>query len=208
MDITCPVTRAYLYAVRNLYDLSLIQHEMYAEPFAELLVRAEHDSSARVRQHQRAFYCIELMVSRLILKMDSRYYFKEGPNSPVFSWPRSREGLNQVLQHAEERRDDLLAEVTEYYYYYYLPDKKLNTDQLRHVDNQTNAELYKLICESCVLLRQSLKNPEVPLSRVGKRLALAANVSRHYIGDMLDMADELLLHTEGTTRRAWQLPMM
>jgi hypothetical protein len=202
MDTVCPVTRAYLYAVRNLYDFSLIQHETYAEPLQELIERASHDNAARVRQHQRAFYCLELMVFRFVVKVRPGYYIKE-TEKPVLSWSRSREGLNHVLKYFEEKRDDILAEVTEYYY---LPDKKLNTDQLRHADNQTNAELYKLICEACVLLRQSLRNPEVPLSRVGKRLALAANVSRHYIGDMLAMGDELLLHTEGTTRRAWQIP--
>lgn len=202
MDITCPVTRAYLYAVRNLYDFSLVQYESYTELMEELLERAAHDSDARIRQHQRAFYCIELMVFRFVVKVQPGYYFKDA-TMPVLDWSRSREGLNRVLAYFEERRDEILAEVTEYYY---LPDKKLNVDQLRHMNNQTNVELYKLICESCVLLRQALKNPEVPLARVGKRLALAANVSRYYIGDMLEMGNELLLHTEGTTRRAWQVP--
>lgn len=201
MDVTCPVTRAYLYAVRNIHDLSLAQYEMYLEPFEELLDRASHDSSALARQHQRAFYCIELMVSRFCQKLDSRYYYNEGAHAVVFSWPRSREGLNTVLTIFNEKRDELLADVTEYHY---LPIKKFDVDQMRQDTNHNFAELYRLICESCELLRQSLKNPDVQLSRVGKRLALAANVSKYYIDDMLNLADELLLHTEETTRRAWQ----
>lgn len=203
MDTTCPVTRAYLYAVRNLFDLTLVQHEMYAEPLEELLDMAAHDSGERVRQHHRAFYCIELMISRFIMKLDSRYYFNEGPAGRPFNWPRSREGLNHVLALANEKRDDLLAEVTEYYY---LAGPHDGVAERHNDTSRTAAELYKLICESCEILRQSLKNPDVPLTRVGKRLALAANVSKYYISGMLDLGTELLEHNEGKNERAWELP--
>lgn len=190
MDTTCPVTRAYLYTVRNLYDLTLVQHEMYAEPLQELLNIAEHDSSERVRQHQRAFYCIELMTTRF-------------PAIPeMVAWPRSREGLDYVLQIANERRDDHLAHLTEQFYL----DKVLDGLEERQHDNMRIAsELYKLICESCVILRQSLKNPDVTLTRVGKRLALAANVSRYYISGMLDLGTEVINHNEWKNERAWDL---
>lgn len=191
MDTTCPVTRAYLYAVRNLYDLTLVQHEMYAEPLEDLLNIAAHDSSERMRQHQRAFYCVELMASR----------FPVIP--PMLPWPRSREGLDYVLHVANERRDDHLAELTEQFY----SGIDLEGIAERQHDNMRAAsEIYKLICESCVILRQSLKNPDVPLTRVGKRLALASNSARYYISGMLDLATELLNHTEGKNERAWEQP--
>src|SRR5690349_8692075 len=139
MDTTCPVTQAYLYAVRNLYDFTLVQHEMYAEPWADLLDVAAHDSSERIRQHQRAFYCVELMTSRFLQSMNSRHYFIQGPNDPLTSWPRSREGLDHVLRTANEVRDDHLAELTEYFY---LDKKPEGRDERQHDNMRAASELY------------------------------------------------------------------
>jgi len=192
MDTTCPVTRAYLNTVRNLYDLTLVQNELWLEPLEEMGERAAHGGSSRSVQHLRAFYSIELMVWRFV---------KDPQTLKWLSWERSREGLNYVLEQANEVRDDLLAEVTEYYY---LASRPRGVEQIKHDTNHQNAELFKLVCEACVILRQSLKNPEVTLTRVGKRLALAAHVSKFHIEDMLRFAEELLAQNEGMGRRAWE----
>ena len=126
---------------------------------------------------------------------------KDTTNLSWLQWERSREGLNYVIEKADEIRNDLIAEVTEHYY---LAARPIGVEQITHDQNHQKAELFKLICESCVILRQALKNEEVTLTRVGKRLALAAHVSKFYIDDMLLFSEELLEQTEGTTKRAWQ----
>lgn len=201
MDTTCPVTRAYLNTVRNLYDLSLVQYELWVDPLREMVDRADYGGSSRFVQHQRAFYSIELMLFRFVMKRQLGWYVKETNGLQWLQWDRSREGLNYVIEKANEVRDDLIAEVTEYYY---LGQRPVGTEQIVHEQNHQKAALFKLICEACVILRQSLKNEDVTLTRVGKRLALAANVSNFYIDDMLIFSEELLAQTEGTTRRAWQ----
>jgi hypothetical protein len=201
MDIVCPVTRTFLSTVRNLYDLTLVQNELWVEPVNEWMERAEQGGGTRFLQHQRAFYCIELMLWRLMPTVAGTVYAVR--EHELREWPRSREGLNRVLQIANDRRDDLLAEVTEYFY---LPNRPLGVEQILHENRHRSAELYKLICESCVILRQSLKNEDVTLTRVGKRLALAANVSRKHISDMLLMAGELLDQHEEMAQRAWERP--
>lgn len=203
MDTTCPVTRAYLNTVRNLYDLTLVQNELWLEPLNEWVERAEYGGGTRLLQHQRAFCCVELMLWMLMPEMcgGAVYAVKE---YELRTWPRSREGLNYVLELANERRDDLLAEVTEYFY---LAERPRGVDQIWHENQRRAAELYKLICESCVILRQSLKNSDVTLTRVGKRLALAANVARKHIPDMLNMAANLLEQQEGMASRAWELQL-
>ena len=201
MDTTCPVTRAYLNTVRNLYDLTLVQNELWLEPIEEMLDRAAHGGGSRFVQHQRAFYSIELMLFRFVMKRQRWAYVKDTTDTPWLQWERSREGLNYVLDKANEIRDDLLAEVIEYYY---LAERPRGIEQITHDTNRQQADLFKLICESCVILRQSLKNSEVTLTRVGKRLALASNVSTFYIGDMLLFAEELLAQNEGMGRRAWE----
>lgn len=203
MDTTCPVTRAYLSTVRNLYDLTLVQNELYVDPINELVERADYGGSSRFDQHQRAFYSIELMLFLFVMKRQPSWYFKDVATSPWLQWARSREGLNYVIEKANEVRDDLIAEVTEYYY---LAARPVGVEQMRHDQNHKDAELYKLVCESCVILRQGLKNEEVTLTRVGKRLALAAHVSKFHIEDMLLFADELLAQSEGRTERAWEIP--
>lgn len=189
MILACPVTRGYLNAVGSLYDLSLVQYEMWLGPFEDAMDFAAHAGGSRQLQHQRAFYCVELMTSR----------FQVQSIQPP--WPRSREGLNQVLSVANELRDDILAEVTEHAYLAVVHDGVVE----QHIDLQRAiSELLRLVCESSELLRQSLKNPEIPLSRVGKRLALAANGAGYYIDGMLALAMELINHNNEDMRRAWE----
>ena len=143
------------------------------------------------------------MLFRFVLGVRMGSYWKPPFKGKFVEWERSREGLNHVLEQANEVRDDLLAEVTEHYY---LAGRPRGVEQITNDTNHRKAELFKLICESCVILRQSLKNPEVTLTQVGKRLALAAHVSNFHIDDMLLFAEELLAQNEGTSRRAWELP--
>lgn len=194
MALSCPVTSAYLHAVHNLFDLSLVHNEMWAEPFDELKKRAALAGGERIRQHQRAFLCIELMLNFLL-----------GSENAPKSWPRSREGLNLILGFADEQRNDLIAEVTEFYY---LQRRPIGIEQIQQDQYRKQAELYKLICESCVILRQALKNQTVSLMRVGTRLALASNIAGYYIPDMFTMAGNLLEHNEEVALRAWELPTM
>ncbi len=194
MDRACPVTRAFLRTFRNLFDLTAIYNEMWLEPYNELAERAEEAGGNRMQQHQRAFYCIELMTSVCA----SRLKVPQQDVTRLVGWPRSREGLNQILEYATFERDDLVAELTEWYY---LPTKPRDERQMLHAASQSRAALFKLVCEACVLLRQSLKNPEVPLTRVGRRLALAADAANFGITDHLSFAQELIELSEG---RAWE----
>lgn len=203
MDTTCLVTHAYLNTVRNLYDFNLVQYEIWVDPLNELLDRAEHSDNSRLVQHQRAFYCIELMLFRFVMRHQPNWCVQDAAAAAWLQWERSREGLNYVLEKANAVREDLVAEVTERYY---LNERAVGANQMEQDEDHQRSKLYKLICESCVILRQALKNEELTLARVGKRLALASSVSTFYIDDMLLFGEELLEQTEGMTRRAWQLP--
>lgn len=198
MDRVCPVTRAFLRTTYNLFDLTAIYNEMWLEPYEELVERAEHAGSGRAQQHQRAFYCVELMVSVCAFRLKSA----QQDLSKLSGWSRSREGLNQLLEQATFERDDLLADLTEWYY---LVSRPRDERQILHATTQARAVLFKLVCESCVLLRQSLKNPEVPLRRVGRRLALAADAAQFSINDHLSFAQELIELSES---RAWERKRM
>lgn len=193
MEMYCPVTRGYLRAVRNLFDLESIQYEMYLEPIEEISEMADHAGGSRQLEHQRAFYCVELMTSRFAI------------NNINPKWKRSREGLNNLILLANEIRDDILADITEFAFLAGVQDGQAErrNDNLRKV-----ATMLQLVCESAELVRQSLRNPEVPLSRVGKRLALAAHSSGYYIDRMLELARELIDYSEGSARRAWEPPRM
>lgn len=189
MELSCSVTHGYLRAVRNLYDLDSVQFEAYQGPLDDMAELADHAGGSRMLQHQRAFYCVELMSSR----------FHVQSVSP--EWPRSREGLNRLIQVANEVRDDLLARGMEFTY---LADMQDGVAEQRNDLDRRIAQTLGFVCESAELLRQALKNPEVPLSRVGKRLALAANASGYYIDRMIELSNELIEYNEGSTRRAWE----
>ncbi len=196
----CPVVRAYLLTVRNLHDFALVQYQLYEESFEDMLALADSSGNTRVRQHQRAFYCVELML-RFVTQMADGEHWPLMPYK-LDDWPRSREGLDYVIEVINLKRDELLADVTEYFY---SRSKKMGLSVMENDAAQAAAEVYHLAIEACVILRQSLKNPDVPLTRVGKRLALAAKVSSHYIGDMLQLAEELSNQDELHPKRAWEL---
>ena len=189
MEMYCPVTRGYLRAVRNLFDLESIQFEMYLEPIEEISEMVNYAGGSRQLEHQRAFYCVELMTSRFVItSIDPK-------------WKRSREGLNGLITLTNEIRDDILADIAEFAF---LPGVQDGLAERRNDNLRKVSTTLQLVCESAELVRQSLKNPEVQLSRVGKRLALAAQASGYYIDRMLELAKELIDYSEGNARRAWE----
>ena len=190
VDRACPVTWAFLRTAGSIYDMGRYQNEVWTDALDEAADIAAHGGSDRMKQHQRAFYCVELMLHRCLPRL--------GLTRPMASWPRSREGLNQILAFAQEQRDELIAEVTEYYY---LLERPRDERQLLHERNQQRAELFQYICEACVILRQSLKNPDVTLTRVGKRAALAVNTSTFFIDDAILFSKDMIYYSE---YRAWE----
>lgn len=188
MELDCPVTSGYLRALRNLFDLESVQFELWQEPLDEVENMATFAGNSRRLQRQRAFYCVEVMASRF--NVQSKH-----PDR------RSREGLNELIAIANRCRDDIRAELVEVS----IIGEVLEGRAERHYATQRAiAHTLQLTCEAAVLLRQSLKNPDTSLSRVGKRLALAAFSAGYYIDNMLELAKELIDYTEGSARRAWE----
>ncbi len=188
----CPVALGYLRTVRALHkydspEFSLV-YEPWEEPLNELIDIARNTVSSRQLQHQRAFYCVEMMCSRFHLQ-------SQLPRR------RSRESLNEVLRALRSACDEYLAADVESS----LSDKPIFglDEQRRDLDRKIlhNAEL---TCEAAELLRQSLKNPDVHLGRVSKRLALVAKESGCYIDRMIAIGKELVEYGEGETRKAWE----
>ncbi len=189
MELSCPVTHGYLRALRNLYDFESVQFEMWQGPLDDAIELANHVGGGRKLEHQRAFYCVELMTTRLYIQ------------SGTPAWLRSREGLNRLLRVTNAQRDDLLARITEFTY---LPGIQDGAAERRNDMDRITATTLGYVCEAAELLRQSLKSPDVHLSRVGKRLALAANAAGFYVDRMLELANELINYNEGNARRAWE----
>lgn len=198
----CPLTTAFISTLHNLYDFNSVANEYWLEPLKLLEERAEVGGDNRERQHHRGFLCIELMTTRLAPKLSHNILDKQYVVDLM--WPRTREGLNQMIKVLHDDHFNLLGAVIEYTY-----DRSTRRRGIEEMtfDNQHRlVEVYKLARESAVILRQSLKNPNVALMRVGKRLALAAHTARLYVSDMLVLGSWLLEETEHKATRAWDLP--
>lgn len=201
MEDQCPVVRGYLLGVRSVVDFDQLINESYLDQLHELDGLSEYGNDTRARQHMRAFLCVEFMVSNLAHNVP----VGSATTAPPPTWRRSREGLSKLIDTLNEDTDEMLAAIMEYSFEIGMGAVGKGVDQILHANQQLLVEVYKLARESAVILRQSLKNPEVSLMRVGRRLALAAHCARCGVPDMFIMARELLDQNEHRALRAWEL---
>jgi hypothetical protein len=195
----CPVTLKYLAVVRSLYDFNSMILEQYLPQLEQLEELARVAGNSRKRQHQRAFLCVELMRYRLPMHLAT----SDGGWAALTEaeWPRSREGLNTLLSRIDTDMTNLVGYDVEYTL---VPPK--DSVQLLRANDQKAFKVFNLLHESAVMLRQSLGNEDISLSRIAKRLALAAQVVQLHVPDVLNMGQDLLEQTENFARRAWELP--
>ena len=187
-EIGCHVTHGYLRVLNASFSLNSWQFEQWLEPLNELTDMANHAGGSRQLQHQRAFYSVELMASRFHVQTQL-------PDR------RSREGLNRLIKAVRELLDDKAAAEMERTL---VPEYDEGLSLLNQdIDIRIAYNLQKL-CEAAELLRQSLKNEAVNLSRIGKRLAQVARSTPLYIDSMIVIARELLEYTEKDRRKAWE----
>lgn len=186
----CPIVRSYLRGVAGAGNFSSALYENYKENFDDLLQQADTAGGPRARQHQRAFFCIEIMVCRWS-------WFGTALIAKPFR--RSREGLNGVLARLIAEENDMSAENVEFSF---SPTK--DSQQWWYKVRADRMKLSGLARESIITLRQGLKNAQVSLGPIGTALAEAAAGKRVSIPERLSIARELLEQTEGNATRAWQ----
>lgn len=202
----CPVAEAYLTRMRTYITNYVMFAENYAsqlEAYEELLA-LQNSLDSRLRQHQRAFLCIEMMVHH-VSKVLPVGFGQENTNG---FWKRSREGLTEFISILRSGEDDLVSTITEYTISSSWGGSGQGADQLHHENQKRLTSVYRYAGESAVILRQALRNPNVKLFRVGRRLAQAAEVARMGIPDWFAMADALFDQRKEHAPRAWEIPKL
>lgn len=202
MNHACPVTRAYLARVRVLVDFSSALNETYLDRLESLEEQAARAGAALERQHQRAFFCLEVTLSHLA---ERSIYAGELQQVPTLRWPRSREGIQEALRTMRSDYENLLAATSEYVF---LPEElKGDTKRLYNDNQQRLLVLYRKAYKLAVILRRSLFNHKISLARVGRYLADAMHSTRQPVPFMLSVANQLIEQTEGWAPRAWQIQL-
>lgn len=189
----CPIVRSYLRGIKSDVDFSLAINDSYKDSYDDLVQLAETAGGARARQHQRAFFCIEIMTCC--------WHWSGVPLlsvPPYSSFRRSREGLNKVLARLKEDEEDLTAENVEFSF---CPtrDAQMWSSKIR----EERLKLLALAREAIITLRVGLKNPQISLGPIGTTLAEAGAGKRIGLAERLHIARELLDQTEGNAKRAW-----
>jgi hypothetical protein len=202
----CPVVEAYLTRMRTY----ITNYVMFAENYTsqleayEDLLALQDNLDSRIRQHQRAFLCIEMMVHHVAKILPVGI----GQEVPMVFWKRSREGLNEFVSILRNDGDNLVANLTEYSIASSWGGAGQGADQLHHDNQERLTSVYRYAGESAVILRQALRNPNVKLFRVGRRLAQAAEAARMGVPDWFSMANALFEQRKEHAPRAWEIPKL
>jgi hypothetical protein len=217
MDAACPVLDSYLSQVRKYMDESTIlvaDAYQYRLDRLDELIQRQRFGNTRARQHQRAFLCVEWMLYRLPVGLPTNTA-RQLEMSP---WPRSREGLTNLITMLRGDNEELLGVMTEHSFslgMLYQPEDPTvvavrvgdGVDQMYQDNRKLLQHVYRYAGESAVILRQSLRNPNVRLTRIGTRLARSAIVARTGIAGLLELAETLLGQSENNAQRAWEIPL-
>lgn len=197
----CPVTLAYLKGLQSVYDFTLLHNSMFEESLHDLVLRAKLAGDSRQRLHQRGFLCVELMAHVLPLEHAHDLMFKL--QTPDSRWPRSREGLNQLLAYSGADVSTMAAMLLEYEI---TDGKRRKGIHAMHKDLlQSMVTTLEQMRGAAVVLRQALKNPHVRLSRIGRRLVRVVREAGYTLPRALSVADYLLEQDETDAERAWTL---
>ncbi len=215
MPDVCPVVSTYTKYIQNYLEDEVFFADTYLERlnhFAELIVL--QGAGSRLRQHQRAFLCIELMLHRIAKSVP----VKEEQSSQHIRWDRSSIGLSQLIASMRGNNEDLtgasmeyglargmLTSATEEDGLVVVSRVGDGADQLYQENRHILMEVYRLAGKSAVILRRSLRNPEVPLTRIGRRLGQAAEIARIDTARLFTMLECLLDQRENYAPRAWEL---
>ena len=215
MREVCPVVATYAKYIQNYLEDEVFFADSYLERlnhYAELIVG--QGMISRARQHQRAFLCIELSLHCIAKEIQVR----EEQSSQYLRWERSSMGLSQLISSMRGNNEDLTGASMEYKFdrgNVHVTAKHDDTVVVQRVGDSTDQmyqenrhmlmEVYRLAGESAVILRRSLRNTEVPLTRVGMRLGQAAEVARVDTTRLFYMLEALLDQTENNAPRAWEL---
>lgn len=207
MPEVCPVVATYTKYIQNYLEDEVFFTDIYLERlnhYAELIVL--QGKGNRLRQHQRAFLCIELTLHCVAKSVAVR----EEQSSIHMRWDRSSIGLSQLIASMRGNNDDLTGASMEYRLSRGMstsagPAVGDGADQMLQDNRHMLMEVYRLAGESAVILRRSLHNAEVPLTRVGRRLGQAAEVARLDTTKLFFMLEALLNQRENHAPRAWEL---
>jgi len=218
MNAACPVVESYLVQVRKYMEESTLlvaNAYQYRLGCLEGLLQQHRFGNTRSRQHQRAFLCVEWMLYRLPVCLPTNTA-RQLEMSP---WPRSREGLTNLITMLRGDNEELLGVMTEHSFslgMVYQPEDPTivavrvgdGADQIYQDNRRLLQYVYRYAGESAVILRQSLRNPNVRLTRIGTRLAKSAIVARTGMAGLLELAETLLAQSEDNALRAWEIPVM
>lgn len=215
MNVACPVIESYLAQVRKYMDESTLlvaDAYQYRLECLEGLLQQHRFGNTRARQHQRAFLCVEWMLYRLPVGLPTNTS-RQLEMSP---WPRSREGLTNLITLLRSDNEELLGVMTEHSFavgmVYQPEDPNIvatrvgdGADQIYQDNRRLLQYVYRYAGESAVILRQALRNPNVRLTRIGTRLAKSAIVARTGMAGLLELAETLLSQSEDNAPRAWEI---
>jgi hypothetical protein len=215
MYTACPVVESYLAQVRKYMEEStVLTIDAYSRElnYIEELLELQRFSNTRARQHLRAFLCVEWMLYRLPVGLPSG----TAQQLAMSPWERSREGLTNLIEMLRGDNEELLGVMTEHTFSLGMvlqPDDPAavpvrvgdGADQIYQNNRKLLQHVYRYAGESAVILRQSLRNPNVRLTRVGTRLAKAAHVARTGMQGLIELAEILLSQSERFAARAWEI---
>lgn len=213
----CPVVSTYTKYVQHYLEDEIFFAETYLHKLEEYveLINLQGDGNL-VRQHQRAFLCIEMMLHFVACSIE----VQEKQTAQYMQWERSSAGLSKLIAGMRGDHDDLTGASMEYVFARGMlnsieePDGLITVnrvgdgiEQMYHQNRHTLMEVYRFAGEAAVVLRRSLRNPGTPLTRVGRRLGLAAEVANTDTSKLFFMLEALLNQTEEHAPRAWELEL-
>lgn len=193
----CPITISYLNEV-NRGSNSTGSLERLVVEFETLWERAQSAGNSRVRLHQRAFLCVEIMATRGV----SSAYNLGIPVVASLRWPKSAAGIAKLLKVLREQRTDLVAGQAEFI----MDNTELNRGAEQLVNDKARRQIDYLtwLEDSAMLLRRSLRKGFIhsSLGSIGPKLCNMTKLLG--IDAQLSIAEELLEQSEFKERRAWE----
>lgn len=193
MRYGCPVTIAFIEHAKRCVDP--IIHEGETDYLNELQNVARELPASVTLNRLRAFYCIERLhsISRALQgRSDLPQLF--------FETRRSHEGLSNLLEQVALSKDDLLGEAVALSLEMRQGGSAKALAQLTKHTRRMNEEVVLKLEESAKLLRRSLSNEDVNLSRVGTYTATALHLCS---GNLLDTARKLVTISETNALNGW-----
>lgn len=199
----CPVITAFLKEMLILNDFDSPLNSSLVPQLDNLQeMLAVEPKGTLVRQQQRGFFCVEYMASKLLVSS-----LPQQELGFCFGWPRSRGGLTHLLAGVKSLLEELLGGIVEYDILYG-DDVQVPTQLLENQQHRTASIICQHLGSAAFILRHSLRNSDVHLSRVGLRVARSMQACNCSVIDMLVLVRELLNHGEREVLRAWQIAQM